>query len=98
MNDLDPDVDIAVLFDPNAIVRVKRVPLVGRGVELWQNDRVGHGQSLSRTLFGHSSTLNPCCRNSAITTRSRPKPRQAVCATSPWAWNISNTLPKWSWW
>ena len=40
----------------------------------------------------------PCVRKSARATRSRPKPTQAVCATSPSAVRMSKASPKWSRW
>jgi hypothetical protein len=56
------------------------------------------GQSAARTGAGQAAASRPCRRNSARATRSRPKPAQPVCATSPFACVMPCVSAKWWTW
>src|SRR5690349_11948757 len=82
MQNLDPEIHIAIGLGPVISAIVQPVGRVALYIDALYN--VLHApHNLSRTTPGHSVTSNPCLRKSANVMRSRPKPTQAVCATSP---------------
>ena len=57
MTELDPHVDVAVLLDPHAVLRVQGVVSIGGGVEPRDGGQPPdrrHGQSLSRVAWGQA--------------------------------------------
>ena len=87
---------------PPAPCSAVRGPRRGRGCRRrsWSRRRRPHGagQSVSRTEAGQDAASRPCWRNSASATRSRPKPAQPVCATSPFASLMPCVSAKWWTW
>ena len=91
MDQLDPEVDVAVLLDPDRGALVNPVrPVVPREtrwgraiVQVMVLIGVRQGQSWRRTSTGQFDGSKPWCRKSARVTRSRPKPRHAVWAVAP---------------
>ena len=82
---LDPQVGVAVLLDPDAVGAVQRMAaMIGRTQPRQDGQTTHHaGQSRARTPAGHVLGSKPWVLISASVTRSRPKPRHAVLATSP---------------
>ena len=94
---LDHDVHVAVLLHPEPVVGVERMARVALGAQARDDLLTAHGQSRDRTPVGQLLGSNPCVLKSAITTRSRPNPRQAECAVSPSGSLIENADPNLSW-
>lgn len=100
---LDDDVHVAVGLDVGALARVRLVGAIRRRVVPEERHeaarRRAHGRhSSSRTASGHPCGSSPWVRNSPSAIRSRPKPRQAECATPPSASSIPKLSVKCSWW
>ena len=92
---LHDDVRVAVRLGVRALAGVDRVRTVGRRVEA---EEARHSRSSERTSAGHTATSRPCCRRSASTIRSCPKPRHAVWAPPPPSSSIPYVDEKCSWW
>src|SRR5262249_23510941 len=96
VEELEPDVDVAVGLHPAAAVAVQRVRHVGVGVDAAEGR--DHAWSCVRTASGQPAGSKPCVRNSASAMRSSPKPMQPVFAVLPSAVRMAKTRPKRSWW
>src|SRR5262249_27254077 len=78
---LDPDVGVAVRLGPDAVAAMEGVPPVAGRIE--GQDLLHHRSRTCLTLAGHCSGAKPCLRNSARAMRSRPKPIPALWAGLP---------------
>ena len=97
---LDPEIDVAIGLGPRPLGGVERMRSVAGRIDRHhpQPGPRAHGQSRSRAAAGQSAGCIPCVRNRAKVMRSRPKPKQHECATSPSAVTIPKGSPKWSRW
>ena len=80
---LDPQIDVAVRLRPVAIFPMEPVVLVGLRVERQQAMSLGHSHSRCRTDAGHVEIDVPCAAKSATVQRSSPNPMHEEWARSP---------------
>src|SRR5665213_24614 len=96
VQDLDPQIEVAVGLGPCAIDAVQSVRLKRRQRHRFERDsRPGHpaksacpdachhDQSRPRSGAGHRAESRPCVWSRASAMRSIPKPTHALCATAP---------------